>query len=103
MQVDHGLITLSIVLVIASAVYKGFAALTTKLTASANRSVAEQAIIPVVWTFFLLYTEEGHESFKWWKLLCYGLIVLSVLFFNKILCFGPNDRIMIMPQQSSQQ
>ena len=48
--------------------------------------------VVTIWIFFLTYSGVGHEAFSFGKLAGFVMIVLGVLFFNRILhldfCFG---------------
>ena len=80
---------------IASALFNGFAVNVTKFTSATNRSVMDQTRVIIIWVFFLSYGGVGHETFNLGKLGGFALIVLGVLFFNKILhfdfCLGRNE------------
>ena len=43
--------------------------------------------VVIIWVFFLTYAGVGHETFSYGKLGGFVMIVLGVLFFNKILNF----------------
>ena len=62
--------------------------------------------VVIIWVFFLTYAGVGHETFSYGKLGGFVLIVLGVLFFNKILnfdfCLGKTkeDSIELVAEQS---
>ena len=59
----------------------------TKYSTATNRAIIEQSRVLVIWLFFLMKPGFGHEVFSNQKLLGFILIVLGVLFFNKIFVF----------------
>ena len=73
--------------VLAAASFNGLGVTTTKLTSQASRVVAEQSRTIFIWIFFLMYQGTGHETFQVQKLFGFVLIVLGVLFYNRVLAF----------------
>ena len=69
---------------IACALFNGFAVNVTKYASATNRVVVDQARVVVIWVFFLMYAGVGHEVFSYGKLGGFLMIVIGVLFFNKI-------------------
>lgn len=98
---DNNLIALALGFIIAAACFNAFGSFTTKLTSAANRSVFEQIRVVLVWAFFLFYQGVGHETFHVQKLLGFMLIVLGVLFFNKILVIVDCYKVKFMPTISN--
>jgi len=58
-----------------------------KYSSAISRTLAEQMRVLVIWAFFLLKPGFGHEQFSFVKLGGFVLIVLGILFFNKLLVF----------------
>lgn len=56
----------------------------------------DQTRVVIIWIFFLLSNGVGHETFSLGKLAGFVLIVLGVIFFNRILhfdfCLGEHSR-----------
>lgn len=86
-QLQHSkiLVFLSLAFIAAAAGFNGFGVTATKMTSGAQRTVVEQSRVILIWIFFLVYQGTGHETFSIFKLAGFLLIVLGVLFFNKIL------------------
>ena len=78
---------LSLAFIAAAAGFNGFGVTATKLTSGAQRTVVEQSRVILIWMFFLVFPGTGHETFSVFKLGGFFLIVLGVLFFNKVLEF----------------
>ena len=87
LSANKSLLALSLGFILVAAAFNGFGSMATKLTSAASRTVIEQTRVIFIWTFFLMYTGVGHETFSWVKLGGFSLIVAGVLFFNQILEF----------------
>ena len=92
------ILQLSICFVLCAAAFNGFGTFATKLTSASNRAVVEQSRVIVVWVFFLLFTGVGHEQFSLTKVAGFQLILLGVIFFNKILVID-GCSIRFMPKE----
>jgi len=66
---------LSMLFVVASAIYNEFAARVTKYESATGRCVCEQLRISVVWSFFLLVPIPSQTKFNLTELI--GLVILS--------------------------
>jgi len=73
--------------VFACTIFNGCGVSVTKFSTATNRTIVEQMRVIVIWVFFLLKPGFGHEVFSGVKLFGFVLILIGVLFFNKIFVF----------------
>jgi len=81
------LIAYGICFIFACSVFNGCGASVTKYSTATTRTIVEQMRVIIIWMFFLLKPGVGHEEFSGTKLFGFFLILLGVLFFNKIFVF----------------
>jgi len=73
--------------IFACTIFNGCGVSVTKFSTATNRTIVEQMRVIVIWVFFLLKPGFGHEVFSSTKLFGFVLILIGVLFFNKIFVF----------------
>lgn len=57
----------------------------TKYASAAQRSTIDMSRTAIIWTFFLIYQGNGHETFIWLELVGFILLIFGTLVYNEIL------------------
>lgn len=83
----------------AAMIFNGFGTCVTKFSTAINRTLTEQIRVILIWVFFLAYPGFGHEEFLAYQLIGFLFIILGVLFFNRVLVFGPKCRLLWCPKE----
>ena len=83
-QASPVLLGYGICFIFACTVFNGCGVSVTKFSTATNRTIVEQMRVIVIWVFFLMKPGFGHETFSSVKLFGFVLILIGVLFFNKI-------------------
>merc|ERR1711971_720499 len=86
-QAQPVLLAYGICFVFTCTVFNGCGASVTKFSTATTRTIVEQMRVIIIWMFFLLKPGVGHEEFSGTKLFGFFLILVGVLFFNKIFVF----------------
>ena len=94
---NKGIMLLALGFILAAASFNGLGVTVTKMTSQSSRVVAEQTRTIFIWIFFLMFQGTGHETFQIQKLFGFVLIVLGVLFYNRVLAFE-GCRIRFLPK-----